>query len=90
MIVKHTAEDFIMNTFVEQVVFGENAGAACESAVSLLRRLEDRMSVFRPGSDIWLLNGTAGSGRPVPGESDTMHVLRAALFMRTAPKVRLM
>jgi thiamine biosynthesis lipoprotein len=80
MIEKHTAQDFIMNTFVEQIVFGENAGAACESAAALLRRLEDRMSFFRPGSDIWLLNGTAGSGRPVPVGSDTLRVLRAALY----------
>jgi len=80
MSVKHTARHFIMNTFVEQIVFGENAGAVCESAAALLRRLEDRMSFFRPGSDIWLLNGTAGSGRPVPVGGDTLRVLRAALY----------
>jgi thiamine biosynthesis lipoprotein len=77
---KHTARDFIMNTFVEQIVFGENAGTVCESAAALLRRLEAGMSYFRPGSDIWLLNGMAGSGRPVPVGGDTLRVLRAALY----------
>lgn len=75
----YIAEDFIMDTLIEQRVFGGNAGAVCEKVAAMLGRLEDRMSRFRPGSDIWALNEAAGSGIPTPVGAETMLVLQAAL-----------
>ena len=74
----YTAEDFIMDTTVRQQIYGEYAARACESASDLMRRIEDRMSFFRSGSDIRALNEAAGTGGPVPVCADTMTVLRAA------------
>jgi thiamine biosynthesis lipoprotein len=70
-----------MNTIVEQRVYGDCAEteAACESAEAMLRRIEDRLSYFKPGSDIWALNAAAGSGQPVPVGPEALAVLGAAL-----------
>jgi len=75
----HTAGDFIMDTIVEQVVFCEDAAAVCESVARLLRRIESRLSFFKPGSDIRMLNDAAGTGAPVPIGADALCVLLAAL-----------
>ena len=74
----YKTEDFLMDTTVRQLVYGLSAARACESAVCLLRRLEDLMSFFRPGSDVRALNEAAGTGEPVPVDADTMAVLHAA------------
>ena len=68
-----------MDTVVEQCVFGSNAADACKAVTRLLRQLEDRLSFFRPGSDVRRLNDAAGMGVPVPISADAMCVLRAAL-----------
>ena len=78
MIRMHIDESFVMDTAVEQRVFGENAVTACESANRLLRRLENRMSFFRQGSDVRALNEASGSGMPVLVGADTIRVLAAA------------
>jgi thiamine biosynthesis lipoprotein len=74
----HAAQDFIMDTTVEQRVFAENAQAICEKATALLHRIESLMSFFNPGSDIRMLNDSAGLGAPVPLDADTLRVLAAA------------
>ena len=67
-----------MDTAVEQRVFGENAAAACAAVARLLRRLEDRMSFFKPGSDVRALNEAAGLGIPIRVGAETVFVLLAA------------
>ena len=74
----HIVDNFIMDTVVEQRVYGENASAACERAARLLRRIENLMSFFKQGSDVRTLNESAGSGTPVPVSVETMSVLLAA------------
>jgi thiamine biosynthesis lipoprotein len=54
-------KDFIMGTTVSQKVYGKNARAAADDAVSRMRELEAMLSFFNPDSDISKLNTAAGN-----------------------------
>lgn len=51
---------FIMDTVVEQSVRGSQAQRAAQEAETLLRGLENRLSLFRSGSDVSAVNAAAG------------------------------
>ena len=56
--------------------FGAGAGGALERAARRVLELDDRLSVFKPESDIARLNASAGV-RPVPVGGDAMRLLAA-------------
>jgi thiamine biosynthesis lipoprotein len=69
-----------MGTVINQHAFGRRAGEAQRAADSELRRLEDLLSRFRPGSEISEINRRAGRSA-VQVSRDTYQVLlRAAEF----------
>jgi thiamine biosynthesis lipoprotein len=77
-------QDFIMDTAVDQQIFAGDAPFVYEQTVSLLRQTEERMSFFRPGSEIHTLNALAGTGKATPLHPDTLRVLTAAQEYCTA------
>ncbi len=54
--------DFVMDTFVEQKLYGENAKAAVEEISARLRDYEQRFSMHLDSSEISKLNAAAGKG----------------------------
>ena len=56
----YEAQDFIMNTNVEQKIYGDNAGEIYYAAVEELNRLENMMSFYRDTSEVSLLNRRVG------------------------------
>ena len=53
---------FVMDTVVTQTVYGENAQAAVRAVDAGLAEWENRLSLFRAGSDIAAVNANAGKG----------------------------
>ena len=56
----YEAQDFIMNTNVEQKIIGDNANEIYCVAVNELHRLENIMSFYKEASEVSLLNRNAG------------------------------
>jgi len=54
------AQDFIMNTDVEQKIFGHSPRATYDISVKKLHKLEDMMSFYRYESEVAILNRCAG------------------------------
>ena len=61
--------EFIMNTFVEQRWFGENAQQTYDEIVSALKGLESKLSLYVDNSEISELNSAAGK-HPVEYEKN--------------------
>lgn len=68
------AQDFLMNTPVEQKIFGTAPDATHNAALKRLHALEDMMSFYREASEVSLLNRCAGK-TPVPVSDELMFVL---------------
>jgi len=77
---KHTAVQTKMfralGTMNTMQACGETAAEALESAARRVLELDDRLSVFKPESDVARLNAAAGA-RPVSIGGDAMHLLLA-------------
>jgi len=56
----YEAQDFLMNTNVEQKIFGDNSSAIYNTALKELHRLEEMMSFYKETSEVSLLNRQAG------------------------------
>ncbi len=69
------ATDFVMDTFVEQKLYGENAKAAVNEISRRLRDYEQRFSMHLDSSEISKLNAAAGKG-PVELSADVYELLR--------------
>ena len=54
-------QDFLMNTVVEQKIFGVAPAAIYSASLSKLRMLEDMMSFYSESSEVSLINHNAGS-----------------------------
>lgn len=72
------AQNFLMNTNVEQKIFGKNAAIAVQKAADEVRRLESLMSFFISDSEIARINQSAGL-KAVSVSNEVMTVLDAAL-----------
>lgn len=57
------AQDFLMNTIVEQKIFGEASADAYKKAVCEVKRLESMMSFFLAESEVSKLNRVSGKGK---------------------------
>jgi len=55
------AQDFLMNTIVEQKIFGCAPDNIYKASLRKLHELEDLMSFYRESSEVTLLNRKAGS-----------------------------
>jgi len=71
------AQDFIMNTGVEQKIFGTASQAIYEASVKKLHMLECMMSFYQEGSETSLLNRHAGK-KAVKLSTEMMFVLEQA------------
>jgi thiamine biosynthesis lipoprotein len=71
------AQDFIMNTNVEQKIFSENANEIYDATVKELHRLENLMSFYKEESEVSLLNRQAGKAA-VKISGEMMLILRQA------------
>jgi thiamine biosynthesis lipoprotein len=71
-------QDFLMNTNVEQKIFGKDAIAVAQRAVSEISRLESLMSFFIDSSEVSKINHSAGQ-KAVCVSKDVMAVLDAAI-----------
>jgi len=54
------AQDFLMNTNVEQKIYGDNSSAIYNTTLNELHRLENMMSFYRETSEVSLLNQQSG------------------------------
>lgn len=70
--------EFIMNTFVEQRWFGENAQQTYDEIVSALKSLESKLSLYVDNSEISELNSAAGK-HPVALSDDCYFLLKEAV-----------
>jgi len=71
------AQDFLMNTNVEQKIFGNSVDVIYEASIRELHRLENIMSFYREASEVSLLNRCAGVDS-VKLSEEMMLVLRQA------------
>lgn len=70
--------EFIMNTFVEQRWYGENAQKTYDEIVSALKELENSLSLYVENSEISMLNAAAGK-HPVAFSDDCYSLLKEAV-----------
>ena len=63
--VRHTSATFVMDAVADQKVYGPNGEKAIAAAEQAFREMENRLSVYKEGSDIARLNAAAGSGEAV-------------------------
>lgn len=70
-------QDFLMNTVVEQKIFGDVSVDVYKKAVDEVRRLENMMSFFIADSEISKLNRMAGKGN-IHISPEVMYVLKKA------------
>ena len=69
---------FAMDTFIEVTLYGRRAREAAEDLLGRFRRLEEAISLYRPGSEVASLNRRAGSGEWTPLSPDTYMLLERA------------
>lgn len=69
--------DFVMNTWVEQRWYGQNAQQTYDEILSALKDLEDKLSLYQENSEISRLNSAAGL-HPVALSHETYRFLRQA------------
>jgi len=72
--IAYQAQDFIMNTNVEQQIFADNSSEIYATTISELHRLENLMSFYRDVSEVSQLNKQAGKD-VVKVSKDMMMVL---------------
>lgn len=72
-----TQIDFVMDTVVEQRLYGDNAQQAAERVSQMLARLEGEMSLYVEESEIAQINAQAGIGM-VPVSQETFDLLTRA------------
>jgi len=77
--IAYEAQDFLMNTNVEQKIFGDSSNAIYNTAMKELHRLENMMSFYRDVSEVSLLNRQAGK-EAVKLSEDMMLVLQRAKY----------
>lgn len=75
--VRHTSATFVMDAVADQKVYGPNGEKAIAAAEQAFREMENRLSVYKEGSDIARLNAAAGSGEAVAVEAQTYALLLA-------------
>ena len=76
--VRHTSATFVMDAVADQKVYGPNGEKAIAAAEQAFREMENRLSVYKEGSDIARLNAAAGSGEAVAVEAQTYALLSQA------------
>lgn len=69
--------DFIMDTFVKQRWYGENAQQTCDEIAQALRQMERALSLYDEQSELSRVNAAAG-GAPVALSQNTYALLRQA------------
>ncbi|MFV0498271.1 MAG: FAD:protein FMN transferase [Candidatus Fimivivens sp.] len=69
--------EFVMNTWVEQRWYGENAQKTYDEVLASLKELENKLSLYVEESEISRLNSAAGV-QPVALSRDTYQLLRQA------------
>lgn len=67
-----------MDAVADQKVYGPNGEKATAAAEQAFREMENRLSVYKEGSDIARLNAAAGSGEAVAVEAQTYALLSQA------------
>ncbi|MFQ9680822.1 MAG: FAD:protein FMN transferase [Ruthenibacterium lactatiformans] len=67
-----------MDAVADQKVYGPNGEKAIAAAEQAFREMENRLSVYKEGSDIARLNAAAGSGEAVAVEAQTYALLSQA------------
>ena len=70
-------EDFAMGTVIKQRIYGNNAEEVSKKVMDRIRKIEDDMTVNKPGGEIDRLNASAGSDF-VELSQDTIKVLEKA------------
>jgi thiamine biosynthesis lipoprotein len=76
---EHKAQFFAMDTYITLTVYGdERAREGLDAAVSRIREIEERMSIYIEGSDVDLINKNAAY-RPVKVHDDTFYVIKKGL-----------
>lgn len=74
----HTATTFAMDTVVDQRIYGPSGEQAADEVHRLLQEMENRLSLYRPESDLARLSGAAGSGAFVSLHPQTYAILSQA------------
>ena len=82
--VRHTSATFVMDAVADQKVYGPNGEKAIAAAEQAFREMENRLSVYKEGSDIARLNAAAGSGEAVAVEAQTYALLSQAKTLSAA------
>ena len=72
-----TQVDFVMDTVVEQRLYGQNVQQAADEVSALLSELENRLSLYVSNSEIAQINANAGKG-PVRVSQETFDFLARA------------
>lgn len=70
-----TSVDYIMNTFVEQKMFGKNAQKTVDEVRAELKNIEQKLSMHIDGSEISAINENAGIA-PVKVSDDVFEILK--------------
>ena len=73
----YSAQDFLMNTVVEQKIFADNPESIYKESLAELHRIEDLLSFYKESSEVCLINRFAGK-QAVKVSGETMHVLAKA------------
>lgn len=55
-----SGQSFVLGTLIQLVAYGENAKIAIEEAIDRLNEIDDKMSVFKPSSEVSIINKNAG------------------------------
>lgn len=69
--------EFAMDTWIEQRWYGDGAQETYDEIMECIRDLEERLSLYREGSEIWSLNEAAGKN-PVQVSQDIFALLSRA------------
>lgn len=73
-----SGQSFLLGTLVQFVAYGENAKIAIEEAIDRLNDIDDKMSVFKPSSEVSIINKNAGI-RPNKISLDTLFVIKKSI-----------
>lgn len=78
-------EDFLMNTNVEQQIYGDTAELAYQTVFNKIEELENKLSFFIDTSEIAKINEFAGK-HAVSITEETMHILKMAKYIGSISK----
>lgn len=71
--------NFALSTVISIKAFGNNSEKAVEAAMDRIQEIENRMSAYIEGSDVWNVNHS-GSKEAVKVKPDTLQVVKRGLY----------